>query len=149
MPIFAYRSTTREGILAEGVIEAADEKTAVERLKYSGVIPLEVKAPAVKGLGAQFRFRARKVDLVSFTNELSSLLTAGLPLDRGLHILSEISEHSGMKDIVQSLLKSIRGGDVIFRISPEAPRHISPFLCQHDSGRRSRRHSGHHLGAAK
>ena len=32
MPIFAYRSTTREGTVAEGVIEAADEKSAVERL---------------------------------------------------------------------------------------------------------------------
>lgn len=99
-----------DGVVAEGVIEAADEKTAIERLKFSGVIPLEVKAPAVKGLGAKIRFRTGKVDLVSFTNELSSLLTAGLPLDRGLQILSEISEHSGMKDIVQSLLKSIRGG---------------------------------------
>ncbi|MCK9390458.1 MAG: type II secretion system F family protein [Syntrophales bacterium] len=110
MPIFTYRSTTMEGIIAEGVIEAADEKAAIERLKYSGVIPLEVKAPAVKGLGAKIRLRTPKVDLVSFTNELSSLLAAGLPLDRGLHILSEISEHKGMKEIVQSLLKSIRGG---------------------------------------
>ena len=99
-----------EGIIAEGVIEAVDEKTAIERLKNSGVIPLEVKAPAVKGLGSKIRFRTAKVDLVSFTNELSSLLAAGLPLDRGLHILSEISEQKGMKEIVQSLLKSIRGG---------------------------------------
>ena len=110
MPIFAYRSTTMEGIIAEGVIEAADEKAAIERLKNSGVIPLEVKAPAVTGLRSIIRFGTRKIDLVSFTNELSSLLAAGLPLDRGLQILSEISEDRGMKEIVQSLLKSIRGG---------------------------------------
>jgi len=99
-----------EGIIAEGVIEAADEKAAIERLKNSGVIPLEVKAPAVTGLRSIIRFGTRKIDLVSFTNELSSLLAAGLPLDRGLQILSEISEDRGMKEIVQSLLKSIRGG---------------------------------------
>ena len=99
-----------EGIVAEGVIEAADEKSAIERLKNSGVIPLEVKAPAVRGLGSKINFRSPKVDLVSFTNEISSLLAAGLPLDRGLQILSEISEQRGMKEIVQSLLKSIRGG---------------------------------------
>jgi general secretion pathway protein F len=110
VPVFAYRSTTMDGIIAEGVIEASDEKAAIERLKNSGVIPLEIKAPAVKGLGLKIRFRTHKVDLVSFTNELSSLLAAGLPLDRGLQILSEISEHKGMKEIVQSLLKSIRGG---------------------------------------
>jgi len=110
VPIFTYRSTTMEGIVTEGVIDAADEKAAIDRLKNSGVIPLEVKASAVKGLGKAIRFRTRKVDLVSFTNELSSLLVAGIPLDRGLQVLSEISEHRGMKEIVQSLLKSVRGG---------------------------------------
>ena len=110
MPIFAYRSTTMDGIIADGVIEAADEKAAIERLKNSGVIPLEVKAPAQNGLNFKISFRVRKVDLVSFTNELSSLLTAGLPLDRGLQILAEISEQPKAKEIVQSLLKSIREG---------------------------------------
>ena len=110
MPVFTYRSTTMEGIVAEGVIEAADEKTAIEILKNSGVIPLEVKSPAVKGLGAKIRFKTSKVDLVSFTNEITALLAAGLPLDQGLQILSDISDQRGMKDVVQSLLKSIRGG---------------------------------------
>jgi general secretion pathway protein F len=110
MPVFAYRSTTMEGIITEGSIEAADEKTAVERLKNSGVIPLEIKALQVKGFASEIRWRNRKVDLVSFTGELSSLLTAGLPLDRALQILSEISEQRGMKEIVESLSKSIRGG---------------------------------------
>lgn len=110
MPIFAYRSTTMDGIVTEGVIEAADQKAAVERIKNSGVIPLEVKAPAEQGFRAKFNLRIRKVDLVSFTAELSSLLAAGLPLDRALNVLADISKHRGMNEIVRSLLKSIRGG---------------------------------------
>ncbi len=110
MPVFAYRSTTMEGQIAEGVIEAPDEKAAVERLKNTGVIPLEVKAPREGILKARLRLRGRRVDLVTFTAELSALLGAGLPLDRSLNILAEISEHKEMKDIVQSLLRSIREG---------------------------------------
>jgi len=110
MPIFAYRSTTMDGMITDGVIEAADKEAAIERLKNSGVIPLEVKAPSQDGFNFNISFRSRKVDLVSFTNELASLLTAGLPLDRGLQILAEISEQSKAKEIVQSLLKSIREG---------------------------------------
>lgn len=110
MPVFAYRSTTMEGQITEGVIEAPDEKAAIERLKNTGVIPLEVKAPREVGLKAKLRLKGRRVDLVTFTAELSALLGAGLPLDRSLNILAEISEHKGMKDIVQSLLKSIREG---------------------------------------
>ena len=110
MPIFEYRSTTMDGIIAEGVIEAADQKAAIERLKNAGVIPLEVKSPADRGFRRRIGFGAGKVDLPAFTTELSALLAAGLPLDRGLNILSEISEHRRMKAVVQSLLKSVRGG---------------------------------------
>jgi general secretion pathway protein F len=110
MPIFAYRSTTLDGTLSEGVIEAVDRDAAIERIKNTGVIPLEVKAPEELGFGRRIGFGARRVDLPAFTAELSTLLAAGLPLDRGLNILAEISEHRGMKEIVQSLLKSIRGG---------------------------------------
>jgi general secretion pathway protein F len=110
MPIFAYRSTTRDGTIAEGVLEAADKKAAIERLKNAGVIPLEVKAPEDRGFSRRIGLRTGKVDLTAFTAELSTLLAAGLPLDRGLNILAEISEHRGMTEIVQSLLKSIRGG---------------------------------------
>ena len=110
MPVYSYRSTTMEGVVTEGVIEAADEKAAIERLKNTGVIPLEVKAPADRGLRARIGFKRSKVDLGSFTAELSTLLAAGLPLDKSLHILSGISVQKGMREVVHSLLKSIRGG---------------------------------------
>lgn len=110
MPIFAYRSTTMEGAVSEGVIDAPDKKAAIERLKNTGMIPLEIKAPADHALRRRIGFFTRKIDLVSFTAELSTLLAAGLTLDVGLNVLSEISENKEMKEIVQSLLKSIRGG---------------------------------------
>jgi general secretion pathway protein F len=110
MPIFAYRSTTMEGAVSEGVIDAPDKKAAIERLRNTGVIPLEVKAPADQGFRRRIGFLRRKVDLVSFTAELSTLLAAGLTLETGLSVLSEISEQKGLKEIIQSLLKSIRGG---------------------------------------
>ena len=110
MPIFAYRSTTMEGAVSEGVIDAPDKRAAIERLRNTGVIPLEVKAPTDRGFRRRIGFLRRKVDLVSFTAELSTLLAAGLTLETGLSVLSEISEQKVLKEIVQSLLKSIRAG---------------------------------------
>jgi general secretion pathway protein F len=110
MAVFSYRSTTMDGVVAEGVIEAADEKAAIERLKSTGVIPLEIKAPAAGGFKAKIGLRRSKKDLGAFTAELSSLLAAGLPLDRSLQVLSGISGPGGMKEVLQSLLTSIRGG---------------------------------------
>jgi general secretion pathway protein F len=109
VPVFSYRATTLDGSVIEGVIEANDERSAVDRLKNTGVIPLKVSSPK-GGLQKQFRFRSSKADVLTFTTELSALLSAGLPLDRGLNILAELSEDKEMKAIIQAVLKSIREG---------------------------------------
>lgn len=121
MAIFSYRATTREGALVEGVIEAADEKVAVERLRNTGVIPLQITAPKESG-AKRLSLKSSKGDLLTFTTELSALLSAGLPLDRSLNMISEISESKEMKGIVQAVLKSIREGSSFSDALQKHPR---------------------------
>jgi general secretion pathway protein F len=110
MPVFSYRATTVQGETIEGLIEAQDEKLAIERLKNSGVIPLKVVAPRKSGLASAISLKRSRFDLLTFTTELAVLLNAGLPLDRCLNILSEIAEKKEMRETVQSILRSIREG---------------------------------------
>jgi general secretion pathway protein F len=107
--IFSYKATTVEGVIVEGVIEAADERDAATRLKNSGVIPIKIATPK-EAFGSRFLPKSSRGDILTFTTELSALLGAGLPLDRSLNILSDISESGEMKNIVKSVLKSIREG---------------------------------------
>lgn len=120
MAIFSYRAATAEGTVLEGVIDAADEKAAVERLRNSGVIPLKVTSP--KEGTKKLSFRSSKADLLTFTTELSALLGAGLPLDRGLNILAEISESKETKEFIQSILKSIREGSSFSEALQQHPK---------------------------
>ena len=126
MAIFSYRATTLDGAIVEGVIEATDEKIAIERLKNSGVIPLKLAAPK-EGIKSRLTLRSSRAELLTFTTELSALLNAGLPLDRSLNILSEISEGKEMKNTVQSILKSIREGSSFSDALAKHPR-IFPKL---------------------
>ncbi len=123
MPTFSYSATTMDGTIVEGIIEAADERTAVERLRNTGVIPLKV-APPKEGFKKRFALKSSKGDILTFTTELSALLGAGLPLDRSLNILSDISESKEMKGIIQSILKSIREGS---SFSDALQRHPKVF----------------------
>jgi len=107
--VYSYRATTLDGKINEGTIEASDERTAVERLKDSGLIPLRVTTPRDSIL-KRFTFGVPRGDILTFTTELSALLKAGLPLDRSLNILSELSESKAMKEIIRSILQSIREG---------------------------------------
>jgi len=123
MAIFSYKATTAEGTILEGVIDAVDEKTALERLRNTGIIPLKISSPKA-GLKKTLSFRSSRVDLLTFTTELSALLGAGLPLDRGLNILAEINENRETKEIIQSILKSIREGS---SFSDALQRHPKVF----------------------
>jgi general secretion pathway protein F len=118
---FSYRATTREGAIVEGILDAADEKAAVERLKNTGVIPIKIAAPR-EGMKRRFTLRSSKGDLLTFTTELSALLGAGLPLDRSLNILSDISENKEMKSVIHSILKSIREGSSFSEALLQHPR---------------------------
>ncbi|MDA8077336.1 MAG: type II secretion system F family protein [Nitrospiraceae bacterium] len=109
MAIYSYRATSVDGAIVEGVIEATDEKSAAERLRNSGVIPLKIIPPR-EGTARRFSLRSSQGELLTFTAELSALLGAGLPLDRSLNILSSISESSEMRQMIKEVLKSIREG---------------------------------------
>lgn len=109
MAVYSYRATTINGAITEGVIEAADERSAFDKLKNSGYIPLKITTPK-GGLAKRFISRSSKGDILTFTTELSALLTAGLPLDRSLNILSELSESKAMNNVIRSVLQSIREG---------------------------------------
>ncbi len=98
-----------DGAVIEGFIEAADETAAINRIKASGVIPIEVGAHKEDGR-KRFSLKSSKGDLLVFTTELSALLGAGLPLDRSLGVLVETLEHKEMKGVVQSILRAIREG---------------------------------------
>ncbi|MDA8388855.1 MAG: type II secretion system F family protein [Nitrospiraceae bacterium] len=108
MALFSYKAASFEGKLTNGVIEAADEGAAISSLKSSGVIILDIRSG--RGAASGRFFKKKKYDLLTFTTELSSLLNAGLPLDRALGILSVISEDRGMRQTVESVLKSVKEG---------------------------------------
>jgi len=111
LPTYSYSSTTREGVIMEGVIEAHDEKSAINMLKNSGAIPLKIKLKKNGLISADnFSFKSAKNEVQTFTTELYALLGAGLPLDRSLNILTEITENKKMKEIISAILRSIREG---------------------------------------
>ncbi|OPY64612.1 MAG: putative type II secretion system protein F [Syntrophorhabdus sp. PtaU1.Bin050] len=126
MAIFSYVATTMDGVMVEGVIEAASEDVAIDRLKTSGVIPIRVAAPK-ESLKKRITLKTSRGDLLAFTTELSVLLSAGLPLDRSLNVVAETSESKGMKEVVHSILRSIREGSSFSEALTKHPR-IFPQL---------------------
>jgi type II secretion system protein F len=127
MPVFSYRAADRRGQTIDGVMEAPDARAVVERLHREAYFPIQVAAQTERaawwsGGGSQ---RIGRRDLLAITQQLATLLEAGLPLDRALVILEELAPSARVKSLITDLLHTVRGGASLS--DALAKHHPRPF----------------------
>jgi len=116
MAAFAYRAATLEGKLVEGTMEAPDSAVVSLKLQEMGLLPIRVDAASRKTLLTRdipWPWKVRKVrrkDLLVFTHELHTLVRSGIPLDRSLAVLGQLAESPAMAEVIQNVLKAVKGG---------------------------------------
>ena len=128
MAEYSYKAVTQEGKAIEGTIDGDNERQVMSKLQELGYIPIRVSlGKAAENTASRFGFSfQRKIktkDLLHFTQELNTLLRSGLPLDRSLMILQELSEKVVFREIVHDVIKKIKGGKSLsdaFADHPEA-----------------------------
>jgi len=127
MAFFQYRAADQSGKVVEGVMEADAENSVIGRLREMGCVPLRIATPSEHGISAarhQPLFAKQRVNqqqLLQFTRELATLLTAGLPLDRSLSILGGLFEGSELSGILRSLVEAVRAGKSLAASMAEHP----------------------------
>jgi general secretion pathway protein F len=127
MPVYVYRAADRRGQTVDGVMEAVDVRAVVERLHREAYFPIKVTAHTSTAGWSRLAMpaRVRGRDLLAFTQMLATLVEAGLPLDRALAILEELSTQPKVKVIVTDLLRSVRSGTSLSEAL--AKHHPRPF----------------------
>jgi general secretion pathway protein F len=114
MPLFHYRASDFKGNIVTGTLEAREERLVVQQLQQGGLIPLRITtegaAPAWQERLVKVRGRVPVREVVLFTQELAALLKAGLPLDRSLQALLEVTTRPAMKAILTQVLQDLRSG---------------------------------------
>ena len=118
MPIFHYRATDAGGHIVQGTLEAREERLVVLHLQQGGLIPLRIglEEKVTGWEGGLLQRRSRRVparEVVHFTQELAALLKAGLPLDRSLQALLEVTSRPAMKAILTQILRDLQGGKTL------------------------------------
>ena len=132
MPVFSYKAADRAGRTIDGVMEAHDPQAVIERLHRDEYFPVRVEpadgrprlgALTLGGRRPAARPRPRSPDL---TQQLSTLIDAGIPLDRALTILADLSVSARLRQIVQDVAQSVRTGSTLAdALSKHHPRPFS------------------------
>jgi len=134
MQTFTYKATDSTGKVISGTLEAFETKDAVAKLQDMGYIPIRItSASGRRWLDADLSKilslfqRVSTKDVVNFTQDLSTLLGAGLPVDRALAILINVADNEKFKDIIKDILKTVRGGSYLSDALGKHPRVFSTF----------------------
>jgi len=132
MASFYYRAVSAAGQWKEGTREGATEKAVAHDLQAMGLAPVYVglsSEGAARGgswleslLGGsagnarssiEWPWRGDRItrqDRLLFTQELATLLNAGVPLDRALTICAELTEKPAFRRLVGDVLRQVRAG---------------------------------------
>ena len=114
MATFYYKAVAKGGSLIDGSLEGSDDKAVALRLQEMGLIPIQIaghqaSSPFKLNLKWSFRKIGSK-EIMFFTQELSTLVNAGLPLDRSLGICRSLSQNPALQSLVEEVLQGIKQG---------------------------------------
>jgi len=131
MPNFRYSVRDRSGKAVAGTIDAPTLQNAGERLYQLGYFPIQIEeeGKAVSlGLSSIWqRFQKMKLeDLIFFSEQLSTLYKAGLPLLTGLKSLMEQAENRKLKPVLEGIYRQIEGGNTLFGAMSKYPDVYPP-----------------------
>ncbi len=115
MPLYKYKAVNSAGETEEGVRDATDEKALVAILQAESYIPISiVPATGRSFLGLGLKDKHTKIsqkDIAMLTSELATLLESGLPLDKSLSVLIELSEDKEhLSKLIGKVLEKVKGG---------------------------------------
>jgi general secretion pathway protein F len=127
MTTYQFKAVTADGKARTGSYTAQNEKLVASELRRQGLTPtyiglekssgFELKLPEFGG--------SKRRDVLFFTQELATLLSSSVPVDRALSIVSELTEKPAFRTVVLDILRLLKGGKSLADSLATHPAHFS------------------------
>lgn len=129
MSLFRFSAKDSAGKKVVGEVEATDEQTLVETLQKQGLVPTEVRIRdgGVRGFG-KLRFSIPKLggipssEIVGFTRQFSTMVSAGLPLTDALVILEKQTKNQLFARAISQIVADVEGGSSLSAALAKYPK---------------------------
>jgi len=132
MPYFEYKAKSREGKEVKGQISAASKDKLLDILRKDGLTPLEIKEISDSELGDRikekkkerslqrekehkkdkgiFKSSVSSQDKAFFTRQFTTMLNAGLSLDRVINVLYRQTKSAKLKNVLYCMGEDLQKG---------------------------------------
>lgn len=110
---FTYKAIDRNGKQVGGIAEAASKQGLLNLLHRQGVHPILIEPYKDNNVLASLfkpRKKVKSADLVVFTRQLSTMVSAGVPLARSLAALQADATTPYMREVLGGITKDVESG---------------------------------------
>ena len=125
MPAYRFQAADPSGKFQKGILDADSARQARAMIRERGLTPLEVETLENRQAGAGsvvIGGRLRDADLALCTRQLSSLLSARLPLERSLNAVVEQAESARVRERFAAVRSDVVGGQTLSQAMAKFPR---------------------------
>ncbi len=131
---YSYKGIGSNGRQISGKLVAADERTALIRLKADGVHPRHISPVSRRGsiasllhCGTTSGGKVGSRDLTVFSRQLANLVRGGLPLMRTFTALTEHTENLRLKTALERMQQDINSGKALWEAMDQYPGIFPPL----------------------
>lgn len=115
MPTFRYAARSRSGDNVNGTLAAASQAEALGQLRAQDLTVISLREELRRREftlfgGGRLRPRVSTEDMVIFTRQLATMISAGIPLLEALEILAEQVENRGFSACIGQCVDKVRAG---------------------------------------
>lgn len=108
---FVYKAQTKDGKTVNGTFEGPDKQALVSALTKQGAKPILIRlASESDTLKSAKKGKVKLRELVIFTRQLSTMVSAGVPLPRSLQTLHDQAEGKYFKSVIANISKDVESG---------------------------------------
>ena len=131
--IFYYRALDTAGAVVRGTLEADNRNLVIESLLHQNYTIVEIKEDRNKEAAKKSSlnitlFESVKInDLSLFTRQLSTMVSAGLPIVRSFQILEEQTRSPMLRRAVGDIRTNLEGGMALNDCMAQHPKIFSPM----------------------
>jgi len=131
MPQFSYKVRAVGGAIVTALIEASDKRTAMDKLRAQKLMVMDINEVTINPVVAvlkqinPFKPTVSSKELVLFSRQFSTLVTAGVPIVQGLGILIDQVESPFFKAIITKIREDIEQGISITDALKKHPKAFS------------------------
>lgn len=134
MPSYQYKGRDKNGQLVQGAIEAATPNSVAAKLSSIDIMPISIIAKENSQTVEDWLMKLFGIglptteDLIIFSQQMHSLLKAGVSLIYGLKVIGETTKHTVFRNVITDLIISLESGYSFSTALSKHPMVFHPLM---------------------